>query len=145
MFFSQYKRTENHVLIITGSFPALRPFWRILLGKYSSYISSLNSGGRSSQHAAQVAHGDGIHLHTVGSTPRVKKISGLYSIAVRDGSEESLNPQQQEGKTRSIEVILSNHGDHRVHNETIVASGNCSSEARHGDARIKVTREVQIT
>lgn len=33
-------RAENHILIIAGSMPALRPFWWKLRNKYNSYKSS---------------------------------------------------------------------------------------------------------
>ncbi|CAO2648175.1 Nn.00g074420.m01.CDS01 [Neocucurbitaria sp. VM-36] len=135
--------TENHVLIIAASFPALRPFWRTLIGKYSSYRSS-NKSGSSSQSPSQKRDDASFPLPVVGTATKVKRKPGLYSIPVGDSSEESLNPQHREGETESVEAILSYHGDQRIDHTTRVTGGNSVVRPGAGDPSIRVTREVNV-
>ncbi|KAH7110896.1 hypothetical protein B0J11DRAFT_586096 [Dendryphion nanum] len=143
---------ENHVLIIAGSFPALRPFWRTLYGKYTSYRSSSNpSSDPIKSKNAQGGQNDSYTLHTVGSTPRNKKRPGLYSTqGGKDSSEESLNPATKtegEGMVEEgsvLEAILVNHGDGRIENLAKVRGGCGRKGAEGRDTEIRVTREVQV-
>ncbi|KAH7401403.1 hypothetical protein BKA66DRAFT_102943 [Pyrenochaeta sp. MPI-SDFR-AT-0127] len=129
--------TENHVLIITGSFPALRPFWRVVVGKYSSYRSSNKSS--SLKNDSRRTQGDLVALHTIGSTPREKRVVGPYSVNMRDSSEESLT-ERKYADTESLEGIL-NYGDHRAK-----VSSKVDDKRRGGESEtsITVTREVEI-
>ena len=83
-------------------------------------------------------------MPVLGPTPKAKRKPGLYSIAVMDSSEESLNPQHREGETESVEAILSNHGDQRIDHTTRVTGGNSVVRPGVGDPNIRVTREVDV-
>lgn len=84
-------------------------------------------------------------MHTVGSMPKKKKNPGLYSFALNDESDESLNGKKtKEGDTESVEAILSSHGDKRVHHNTKIGGGDDRTRSAAGVGSITVTREVQV-
>ncbi|KAF2259696.1 hypothetical protein CC78DRAFT_620841 [Lojkania enalia] len=137
--------TENHVLIVTGSMPALRPFWRTIYGKYSSYKSS----SYDKQTDSNKPTGSGsIHLPTIGSTRfgQKSRTPGPYSIAIRDdSSEESVGRRvdPKGGDSESVEIILPKMG-------TNLATVTRGEEDRDGkrkkgdNSKIMVTTEVEI-
>jgi hypothetical protein len=106
--------SENHVLIIAGSMPALRPFWRTVYGRYTSYKSSSNGDYRSS--GKRSGGSRSIGLATIGGTQRKRDVQDPYSVNMPDeSSEESLQRKMQEGTKRgkgdavdseSVEIIL---------------------------------------
>ncbi|KAF2118234.1 hypothetical protein BDV96DRAFT_629809 [Lophiotrema nucula] len=154
--------TENHVLIITGSMPALRPFWRTIYGRYSSYVSSSKSRN-SFNPSSSNKKSESYHLPTIGSARNKANITNPYSVAMRDeSSEESLETRMQrneedkrereakkgQGDTESVEVILPKRPDGV--SKARVTSGKDSGDGRDkrnrkdSDARIFVTTEVQV-
>lgn len=156
---------ENHVLIVTGSMPALRPFWRAVQGKFSSYRSGSSSYGKDpenqSSNKKSKQSGGSIHMPTIGSmryNARKGPVPGPYSVELRgDSSEESLERHLRGGAmsptkgadTESVEVILpKNHGSTKA---TITSGGAMyhisnqeKPERRSNEDRITVTREYEI-
>jgi len=132
-------RTENHILIITGSFPALRPFWRIFIVKCSSYLSPYAS--RHDTGEQQVPQTRGLELYTIGSKPTARTISKLYSTTMQDNSEEHLYCQREDLSSRTYEGILVNHGNARIGCESHVSSIRTDTSTDRG---IKVTNKVQV-
>ncbi|KAF3033322.1 hypothetical protein E8E12_003716 [Didymella heteroderae] len=137
--------TENNVLIIAGSFPALRPFWRVVMGKYSSYLSSNSSRKtpRRDEHG-QTAEDKELHIYTVGSKPKAGKRPNLYSTNIRVSSEERLCPPTEGVSVETVEGILHNHGDDRFECQAHIASTCSGGKSTSDGMRITVTSEVEI-
>jgi len=96
--------------------PALRPFWRVLHGKFSSYKSSSYDKDRPNSNTKPSGSSD-VHLPTIGSVrnnARKGPIVGPYSVELRGGnSEENLeaglkgiDPSKRGEDTDSIQVVL---------------------------------------
>jgi hypothetical protein len=138
-------RTENNVLIIAGSFSALRPFWRVVIGKYNLYLSS-DASRRDlprGEHR-QATEEKELHVYTVGSKPKTGKMPNLYSTTIRVSSEERLCPQQDGISAETIEGILHNHGDDRFERRAHIASNRDGGVSPSDGMRITVTSEVEI-
>ncbi|KAI4944751.1 hypothetical protein J4E91_008438 [Alternaria rosae] len=115
--------TENNVLMIAGCFPALRPFWRVVIGKYSSYLSS-NASRKNPPRGenGQSTEDKELQVYTVGSRPKFGKKPNLYSTTIRVSSEERLCPRLDGTSVETIERILHNHGDERFERQACIAS-----------------------
>ena len=95
--------------------PALRPFWRVLHGKFSSYKSSSYDKDGPNSNKKPSGSSD-VHLPTIGSVrnnARKGPIVGPYSVELQGNSEENLeaglkgiDPSKRGENTDSIEVIL---------------------------------------
>ncbi|KAF2128496.1 hypothetical protein P153DRAFT_432134 [Dothidotthia symphoricarpi CBS 119687] len=133
-----WQLTENHVLIIAGSIPALRPFWRTIVGKYTSFRSTGQS--TPSGHLSNKPRGGDFHMLTVGSTPSRKSKSGLYSHTAKDESKENLTDRREEADTESVEPILSHYGRLQTH----ITRGNGTKIPDRSDTSITVTSVVEV-
>jgi hypothetical protein len=152
---------ENHVLIVTGSMPALRPFWRAVSGKLGSYRTSSYDKDASGSNKKQ--SGGSIHMPTIGSiryNARKGPVPGPYSVELPgDSSEESLekhlrgnnhSPKMNKwADTESVEVILPKH--HGSTKATITGGQQGEGDEqqkrirrRDSDGKITVTTEYQV-
>jgi hypothetical protein len=158
---------ENHVLIVTGSMPALRPFWRTFLGKWVSFKSGSYSYEKDPSDKQKAGGTNGsFPLRTIGSEQKRHGKKGAplgpYSVEIPgDSSEESLERQLQGRQhsptghngadTESVEVILpKTHGSTKA---TITSGGlggrgdhTVGRPRRNSDGRIEVmvTKEYQV-
>ncbi|RYN82758.1 hypothetical protein AA0120_g9400 [Alternaria tenuissima] len=137
--------TENNVLIIAGCFPALRPFWRVVIGKYSSYLSS-NASRKNPPRGenGQSTEDKELQVYTVGSQPKLGKKPNLYSTTIRVSSEERLCPRLDGTSVDTIEEILHNHGDERFERQACIASTRTGGISPSDSMKITVTSEVEI-
>lgn len=85
-----------------------------------------------------------LQVYTVGSKPKSGRTPNLYSTTVRDSSEERLCPQQDGTSLETIEGILNNHGDDRLHCQAHVVSSRTDGASPKDGMKITVTREVQV-
>ncbi|KAI4910711.1 hypothetical protein J4E90_006966 [Alternaria incomplexa] len=137
--------TENNVLMIAGCFPALRPFWRVAIGKYSSYLSS-NASRKNPPRGenGQSTEDKELQVYTVGSQPKLGKKPNLYSTTIRVSSEERLCPRLDGSSVETIERILHNHGDERFERQACIASTRTGGISPSDCTKITVTSEVEI-
>ncbi|KAF1924259.1 uncharacterized protein M421DRAFT_294531 [Didymella exigua CBS 183.55] len=137
--------TENNIFIIAGSFLALKPFWRVVIGRYSSSISSDAPRGtpRRGEHERAIEDKE-MQVYNVGSKPKTGKTPNLFSTTFRVSSEESLCPQQDSTSLETIEGILHNHGDDRFKRQAHIASSRNGVVSSSDGMNITVTNEVEI-
>ncbi|KAH6613064.1 hypothetical protein C7974DRAFT_476163 [Boeremia exigua] len=133
--------TENNVLIIAGSFPALRPFWRIVVGKYISYASSDASRKAYRPSETKRAGDRELQVYTVGSKPKPTRAPNPYSTTTRLSSEESLCPRDNLTSGEIIEDVTRNHGDNRFEPLANIASTrNRAFTSSHDHPKMSLAR-----
>jgi hypothetical protein len=136
---------EIHVLMIAGSMPALRPFWRVVVGRYITFKSSSNHNGYP-MGIKKASGDDSVTLNTIGGTQRHREVPGPYSVAMHEDNSEGDIQQSGRGDKKSadsesVEMILSNKfGENRSE----VRGNDKPSDAESTDW-ITVTTEVHQT
>lgn len=140
-------RVENHILIIAGSCPALRPLWRVTVGKYSSYLSSSYGSKNSKSHSRSKADTDQlVSLQTIGHRSKTRKTPNMFSTTIDGDSQEDLYVNKNKiFDEQSLEHVLVNHGSDDVGYQSEVTKGHANELApAEGGIQITTTREVKI-